>query len=224
MVETKRATEVSAALVKELRERTGAGMMDCKRALAETGADFKSAEDWLRQHNLASAAKKATRAAAEGLVESYVHMGGKIGVLVEVNCETDFVARTDDFKILTRDVAMHIAAACPIWLRREDVPEALIAKEKEIYAAQCKEQSKPEKAWPKIIEGKLEKFFQENCLLDQQFVKDTAKSVKQHVQGYAGKFGENVNVRRFVRYGLGEGLEKRRDDVGAQIAAATGKS
>jgi elongation factor Ts len=220
MSDEKQNGTVGANAVKELREKTGAGMMDCKRALAETAGDFKKAEEWLRQHNLASAAKKTTRAAAEGLVESYIHMGGKLGVLLEVNCETDFVARTDDFKNLVRDVAMHIAASGPSWLKREDVPADVLQKEKEIYQAQLKEQNKPEKAWPKILEGKVEKFYQENCLLDQMFVKDTNRSVKQVVQEMIGKLGENINVRRYTRFVLGEGLEKRTDDVALEIAKA----
>jgi elongation factor Ts len=210
--------EVSAAQVKELREKTSAGMMDCKRALTETRGDMEKAIEWLRQKGLAKAGAKAGRVAAEGAVGSYIHMGGKLGVLVEVNCETDFVARTPDFQELVKEVAMHIAALDPKWVRREDVPEAVVAKEKEIYAVQVKESGKPEKAWPKIIEGKLEKFFQETCLLEQGCARNPDKTVKQMVDAVIAKTGENIQIRRFARFKLGEGIEKKTDDLAQEIA------
>jgi elongation factor Ts len=200
--------EISAGLVKELREKTGAGMMDCKRALTEAVGDFAKAEDWLRQKGLAAAAKKSGRAATEGAVGSYVHLGGKIGVLVEVNCETDFVARNELFQAFVKDVAMQIAAAGPIYLRREDVPPELIAKEREVYQAQLKEQGKPEKVWEKISEGKLEKFYKDICLLEQSFIKDPDKTITQLQTDVIAKIGENIQIRRFARYQVGDGLEK----------------
>jgi len=200
--------EISAGLVKELREKTGAGMMDCKRALTEAVGDFAKAEDWLRQKGLAAAAKKSSRAATEGAVGSYVHLGGKIGVLVEVNCETDFVARNEVFQGFVKDVAMQIAAAGPLYLRREDVPPELIAKEREIYQAQLKEQGKPEKVWEKISEGKLEKFYKDVCLLEQAFIKDPDKTVSELQTEAIAKIGENIQIRRFARYQVGDGLEK----------------
>jgi elongation factor Ts len=200
--------EISAGLVKELREKTGAGMMDCKRALTEALGDFAKAEDWLRQKGLAAAAKKSSRAATEGAVGSYVHLGGKIGVLVEVNCETDFVARNEVFQAFVKDVAMQIAAAGPLYLRREDVPPELIAKEREVYEAQLKEQGKPEKVWEKITEGKLDKFYKDICLLEQSFIKDPDKTITQLQTEVIAKIGENIQIRRFARYQVGDGVEK----------------
>jgi elongation factor Ts len=200
--------EISAGLVKELREKTGAGMMDCKRALTEAVGDFAKAEDWLRQKGLAAAAKKSSRAATEGAVGSYVHLGGKIGVLVEVNCETDFVARNEVFQAFIKDVAMQIAAAGPLYLRREDVPPELIAKEREVYEAQLKEQGKPEKVWEKITEGKLDKFYKDICLLEQSFIKDPDKTITQLQTEVIAKIGENIQIRRFARYQVGDGAEK----------------
>jgi elongation factor Ts len=210
--------DISAQLVKELREKTGSGMMDCKKALIETKGDLAQAEEWLRKKGLAKAGAKAGRVAAEGAVGSYIHMGGKIGVLLEVNCETDFVARTDAFQALVKDVAMHIAALNPKWLKREEVPADLVAKEKEIYKTQVKESGKPEKAWDKIVEGKLEKFYSEFCLVDQAFAKDQTKPVKQVVDEAIAKTGENIQLRRFARFQLGEGLVKKTDDLVAEIA------
>jgi elongation factor Ts len=198
--------EISANQVKELREKTNAGMMDCKKALVEAQGDFAKAEEWLRQKGLAAAAKKSSRLATEGAVGSYVHMGGKIGVLVEINCETDFVARNELFQAFVKDVAMHVAAANPLYLRRELVPDAVIEKEKEIYRAQLKESGKPEKVWEKIVEGKLDRYFKDTCLLDQGFVKEPEKSVQQLATELVAKLGENIQIRRFVRYQLGEGL------------------
>jgi elongation factor Ts len=196
-------TTISAELVKNLREKTGAGMMECKKALTESNGDFEKAVDVLRQKGLASAVKKAGRTASEGLIESYIHMG-KLGTMIEVNCETDFVARTDDFKELARDIAMHIAAANPLYLTREDVPQEVLEREKEIYKAQVA--GKPAQVVEKIIEGKLEKFFSDTCLVDQIFIKDPdqKKKVKDLVTEKIAKLGENIIIRRFARFQLGE--------------------
>jgi elongation factor Ts len=214
--------EISASAVKELREKTGAGMMDCKKALTEAGGDFGKAEEVLRKKGLASAAKKAGRIASEGAVGSYVHMGGKIGVLVEVNCETDFVARNEAFQILVKDVAMQIAASAPQWVRREEVPAEVVAKEMEIAKAQAREQKKPEPIIEKIAQGKVEKFFKEVCLLEQPFVKDDKKSVQEMITEQVAKIGENIQVRRFARFVLGEGLEKRSENLAEEVAKAAG--
>lgn len=194
---------ISAESVKSLREKTGAGMMECKKALTESSGDFEKAIDLLRQKGLASALKKAGRAASEGLVESYIHMG-KIGTMIEINCETDFVARTDDFREFVRDVAMHIAAASPVYLSREDVPQPVLEREKEIYRAQVSD--KPPQVLEKIVEGKLEKFFTDTCLLDQIFIKDAdqKKKIKDLLTEKIAKFGENIIIRRFARFQLGE--------------------
>jgi elongation factor Ts len=200
--------EVSASAVKELREKTGAGMMDCKKALAETGGDVQKAIDHLRQKGLAAAAKKADRVATDGAVGAYVHPGGKIGVLVEINCETDFVARTAEFQSLLKDIAMQVAAANPRYLRREEVPAAELDKEKEIYRQQALETGKPEKVVDKIVEGKLERFYSEACLLEQAFIKDPDKKVTDIVNESIGRLGENIQIRRFSRYHLGEAAVK----------------
>jgi elongation factor Ts len=196
-------TTISAELVKNLREKTGAGMMECKKALTASSGDFEKAVDLLRQKGLASAVKKAGRTASEGLVESYIHMG-KLGTMIEVNCETDFVARTDDFKELAKDIAMHIAAANPRYLTREDVPQEVLEREKEIYKAQVA--GKPAQVVEKIIEGKLEKFFSDTCLVDQIFIKDPdqKKKIKDLVTEKISKLGENIIIRRFARFQLGE--------------------
>jgi elongation factor Ts len=194
---------VTAGMVKELREKTGAGMMDCKKALSETDGDLEKAIDYLRQKGLSDAAKRTGRTASEGAVGSYIHPGGKIGVLVEVNCESDFVARTEVFQALVKDLAMHVAASNPLYLRREDVPEDVITREKNIYDAQAREGGKPERIVERIVQGKLEKFFEEICLLEQPFVKDPDMSVNQLVSGVFAKLGENIVVRRFQRYQLG---------------------
>lgn len=198
---------VTADKVKELREKTNAGMMDCKKALTESGGDMEKAIDILRQKGLATAAKKASRVASEGLIGSYIHMD-KLGVLVEVNCETDFVAKTDEFKGLVRDIAMHIAAANPVYVSRDDVSQDVIEREKEIYKAQIT--NKPPQVVEKIIEGKLEKFFGDTCLLEQVFIKDPEgkQKVKDLITEKIAKLGENIVVRRFARFQLGEGLEK----------------
>ena len=199
-------TTVSVELIKDLREKTGAGMMECKKALTESSGDFEKAVDLLRQKGLATALKKAGRVASEGLIESYIHMG-KIGTMVEVNCETDFVARTDDFKGLVKDISMHIAAANPLYLNREEVPQAVIEREKEIYRAQVS--GKPPHVMAKIIEGKLEKFYGDTCLLDQIFIKDPdqKKTIKDLVTEKISKLGENIIIRRFVRFQLGEKVQ-----------------
>lgn len=212
--------EVTASMVKELREKTNAGMMDCKKALAETGGDMAKATEWLRQKGLSKAGNVAGRVAAEGAVGSYIHLGGKVGVLVEVNCETDFVGRNETFQALVKDIAMHIAALNPKYVSREEIPAEEIEKEKEIYRAQLKDSGKPEKAWDKILEGKIEKYFSDVCLLDQPFAKEQSKTVKQIVDETIAKVGENIKVRRFARFQLGEGLEKRKDDLAEEIAKA----
>jgi elongation factor Ts len=216
--------EISAQAVKELREKTGAGMMDCKKALTEAAGDVEKAVDWLRQKGLAAAQKKSARAASEGTVASYIHAGGKIGVLVEVNCETDFVAKTDDFRALVSDIAMHIAAAAPISVRREDVSQAVVDRERAVYKQQAMESGKPANIAEKMVDGRLDKFFKEQCLLEQQFVKNPDITIQQLLTERVAKIGENLVVRRFVRFQLGEGLEKKSDDFAAEVAkVAAGK-
>jgi elongation factor Ts len=214
--------EVSAQAVKELREKTGVGMMDCKKALAESGGDFTKAEELLRKKGLARAEGKAGRAATEGAVASYIHMGGKIGVLLEVNCETDFVARTEGFQALVKDIAMQIAAASPQWVRREEVPAEIVAKELEIAKAQMRDQKKPEAIIEKIATGKLEKFYETTCLLEQLFVKDDKKKIQDVVKEAVAKIGENIQVRRFARFVLGEGLEKKKENLAEEVAKTAG--
>jgi elongation factor Ts len=191
-------------LVKELREKTGAGILDCQKALSETGNNIEKAVDYLRQKGLAAAQKKAGRETNQGLVHAYIHAGGKIGVLIEVNCETDFVARNEEFKTFVNDLALQVAAASPTYVRREDVPADIISKEKSIYEAQAKEMGKPPAAWPKIVDGKLDKYYQENCLLEQAFIKDPSVTVKDLLAQKIAKIGENMNIRRFTRYQLGQ--------------------
>lgn len=200
--------EVSASMVKDLREKTGAGMMDCKKALAESGGNFEKAVDYLRQKGLATAARRAGKVASEGQIGSYVHAGGKIGVMLEVNCETDFVAKTDDFHAFAKDVAMHIAASGPLYIQRENVPPEALEREREIYRAQAREAGKPEKIMEKIVEGKLEKYYSEVCLLEQPFIKDPDRTVQDLLNGLIGKLGEKVEVRRFIRFQVGEGMAK----------------
>ncbi|HVO94969.1 MAG TPA: translation elongation factor Ts [Terriglobales bacterium] len=200
--------EITATIVKELREKTGAGMMDCKKALAETSGDLDKAVDYLRQKGLAAAAKKAARAATDGAVGAYVHPGGKIGVLVEINCETDFVARTTEFQMLLKDVAMQIAAANPRYVRREDVSAEEFEKEKQIYRQQALESGKPDKVIDKIVEGKIERYYSEVCLLEQSFIKDPDKKVIDIVNDAIARMGENIQVSRFARYHLGESTAK----------------
>ena len=193
-----------STLVKELREKTGAGILDCQKALQESANNIDKAIDYLRQKGLAAAQKKAGRETNEGTISAYIHPGNRIGVLVEVNCETDFVARNEEFQAFVKDLALQIAASSPSFVKREDVPPDLIEKEKKIYLAQAKELGKPEAAWPKIVEGKLEKFYQESCLLEQAFIKDPAVSIKDLVAQKIAKIGENINIRRFTRYQLGQ--------------------
>jgi len=197
-------SEVSPALVRELRERTGAGMMDCKKALTEVAGDVEKALVYLREKGLAAAAKRAGRTAADGVVASYIHAGGKIGVLIEVNCETDFVARTEDFQSLVKELAMQIAAANPRYVRREDVPAAVLEQERSIYAVQAANSGKPAQVIEKMVNGKVEKFFADACLLEQPFIKDPDKPVSQLLSDAVAKLGENVVVRRFARFQLGE--------------------
>jgi len=210
---------ISAAMVKELRERTGAGMMDCKKALAESNEDMEKAIDYLREKGLAAAAKKASRIAAEGIVEAYIHGGGRIGVLVEVNCETDFVARTPEYKEFCRDIAMQIAASNPEYVKREEVPEEVLEREKEIFRVQALEEGKPANIVEKMIGGKIEKFYKEVCLLEQPFIKDTDKSVQDILTEKVAKIGENISIRRFIRYQVGEGIEKKQSNLAEEVAA-----
>lgn len=214
---------ITAQMVKELREKTGAGMMDCKKALQETGGNIEKAIDYLREKGIAKAAKKADRVAAEGVVESYIHGGGRIGVLVEVNCETDFVAKTDDFKSLVKDVAMQIAAMNPKYVRREEVSEEELNKEREILKQQALAEGKPEHIVEKMVEGRLGKYFKEVCLLEQPYVKDPDKTVDQLVKETIAKLGENINIRRFVRFEMGEGLEKRQDNFADEVMSQVNK-
>ena len=195
---------ISAQAVKELRERTGAGMMECKGALTEAGGDMEAAIDLLRARGAAKAAKRAERETREGAIGSYIHMGGKIGVLVEVNCETDFVARTDAFQALVRDVAMHVAAANPVAIRREDFPAEMVERERNVYREQMRESGKPEHIWDKIVDGKIEKFYADQALLEQPFVKNPDQTVGQLITEVSAKTGEKIDVRRFTRFALGE--------------------
>ena len=201
--------EVSASSVKELREKTGAGVMDCKKALAESGGDLQQAIDYLRRKGLAAAAKKLSRVATEGLVGAYIHAGGKIGVLVELNCETDFVARTPEFQSLLKDIAMQIAAANPRYVQPENVPQGEVEREREIYRRQALDSGKPDKVVDKIVEGKMERFYSEVCLLEQAFIKDPDRRVGDIIKDAIAKLKENIQVRRFARYHLGEGVEKQ---------------
>jgi elongation factor Ts len=211
--------EITAQMVKELRERTNAPMMQCKAALTESGGNMDQAVQLLRKKGVAAAEKRAGRVASDGAVGSYIHAGGKIGVLVEVNCETDFVARGEDFQALVKDIAMHIAAAEPRFLRREEVTEDVLAREREVHAAQVLASGKPEHLVEKIVVGKMERFYSENVLLEQAFVKNPDQSIQQLITEKVAKLGENIQVRRFVRYKLGEGIEKQTTDFAAEVAA-----
>lgn len=212
---------ISANQVKELRERTGAGMMDCKKALSETNGDMEKAIEYLREKGLAAAAKRAGRIATEGLVEAYIHGVGRIGVLVEVNCETDFVAKTEEYKELAKDIAMQIAASKPEYVSRDEVPQEIIEKERNILRAQALNEGKPANIVDKMVDGRIEKFYKEVCLLEQPFIKDPDKTVQQLVTEKIAKIGENISVRRFVRFELGEGLAKRQNDFAAEVEAIT---
>ena len=197
-------TAISAGMVKQLREKSGAGIMDCKQALAECEGDIEKASDFLRKKGLATAKKRAGRATMQGAVQSYIHMGGKIGVLVEVNCETDFVAKTDDFLEFVKNIAMHVAASNPVGITEEDVPQDVIEKEKEIYRAQALEMGKPEKMVDKIAEGKLNKFFKESCLMSQPYVKDPNMTITDYLNDVIAKTGEKITIKRFARFQIGE--------------------
>lgn len=211
--------EFTAQDVKNLRERTGAGMMDCKKALAEANGDTEKAIDLLREKGLAAAAKKAGRIAAEGLVESYIHGGGRIGVLVEINCETDFVAKTPEYKEFCRDIAMQIAASSPEYVRREEVPEDVLERERNVARQAAINDGKPEKILDRIVEGRIEKFYKEVCLLEQVYIKDNDKTVQQVITDKIATIGENISVRRFVRYQVGEGIEKKQSNLAEEVAA-----
>jgi elongation factor Ts len=210
--------EISAALVKELREKTGAGMLDCKKALTETGGNLEKAVDYLREKGLAAAAKKSGRIAAEGIVDSYIHGGGRVGVLVEVNCETDFVAKTDEFRELVHDVALQIAALKPLYVTKDEVPASEVAKEREVLRAQALNEGKPEKIVEKMVDGRLEKYYKEVCLLEQAWVKNPDLTIGQLLTEKIAKIGENIKIRRFVRFEMGEGLEKKTDDFSGEVA------
>jgi elongation factor Ts len=215
---------IPAAKVKQLRDQSGAGMMDCKSALVEAGGDLEKAFEVLRKRDQVKAAKKAGRVASDGLVHAYIHPGGRVGVLVEVNCETDFAAKSEPFKTLVKDISMHIAAAEPRFLSRDEVTEKVLSAEREIYREQARASGKPEQAIDKIIEGKLSKFYAESCLTEQPFVKDTSITIKELVERSVATIGENVQIRRFVRYKLGEGIAKSDEpsaDAGAEAVAAT---
>ncbi len=209
--------EITASMVKELREKTGVGMLDCKKALVETNGDIDKAVDYLREKGLSKAAKKASRIAAEGIVESYIH-GGRIGVLVEVNSETDFVAKNDEFKQFVKDIAMQVAATNPLCVTREEVPQEKIEHEKEVLKQQALNEGKPENIVEKMVEGRIEKYYKEVVLLDQPFIKDPDKSVQDLLTDLITKIGENIKIRRFTRYEVGEGLEKREEDFAAEVA------
>ena len=216
--------DIPATRVKELREKTGAGMMDCKAALVETGGNIEKAVDFLRQKGLADAGKKSGRSATEGLVHSYIHAGGKIGVLIEVNCETDFVARTDQFQEFVKELAMQVAAANPLCVNREDLPAEVLEREREVYRAQALETGKPENVLDKIVEGKIGKYYRDVVLMEQAFIKDPDKDVQTLVKEKIAELGENVSIRRFTRYQVGEGLEREKkylaQEVQEQIANA----
>lgn len=214
---------VTAEMVKELRERTGAGMMECKKVLTEANGDMEKAGELLRERGLAAAAKKAGRIAAEGLVDSYIHGDGRIGVLVEVNSETDFVAKNEDFQRFVKDIAMQIAAANPQYVKREEVPAAVIEKEKEILKAQALNEGKTANVVEKMVEGRIEKFYKEVCLLDQPFVKDTDKSIQQLLNEKISTIGENITIRRFTRFERGEGLQKKEENFAEEVAKQMSK-
>ena len=215
--------EVTATSIKDLRERTGAGMSDCKKALVEVGGDLEKAIDYLRAKGLAKAAKKAGREATEGAVVSYIHAGGRIGVLVEINCETDFVARNEDFIVFTREVALQIAAMNPQVVRKEEVDETMVAREREVLLAKAKESGKPEPVVQKMVEGQIAKWMKEVCLMDQSWVKDSDKTIEQLQGELVAKIGENIKIRRFTRFELGEGLEKKKgDDFATEVAKTAG--
>lgn len=198
---------ITSDMVKQLRAKTAAGMMDCKEALEASGGDFDKAIDYLRKKGMSAATKRSSKAAKDGIITSYIHMGGKIGVLVELNCETDFVAKTDDFKEMAKDIAMHVAASNPLYLKAEDIPADALEREKDIYREQLRAEKKPEKIWDKIIDGKLKKYYEEVCLLNQKFIKNTDITVETLINNMIAKTGENIVLRRFARFQLGEELK-----------------
>lgn len=210
---------ISASMVRELREKTNAGMMDCKKALEENSGDFDKAIDWLRKKGLSSAAKKSGRVAAEGAVEAYIHGEGRIGVLLEVNCETDFVARTDGFRDFVRNIALHIAATSPLSVSAEEIPAHLIERERQVLTDKAREQGKKEDMIPKIVDGQIKKWIAENCLLEQTYVKNPDISIGDYLKETIAKTGENIVIRRFMRFELGEGIEKKQEDFAAEVAA-----
>lgn len=214
--------DISIALIKNLREKTGSGMMDVKKALVETNGDMEKAIAWLREKGIATAAKKSSRIAAEGIVESYIHAGGRVGVLIEVNIETDFAAKSEDFIQFVKDCAMQVAAMNPRWVSKDEVPEGELEKEREIVRNQALNEGKPEKIVDKIVEGRMQKFYSDYCLLDQAFVKDDSKTIADLLQEKILKIGEKISIRRFTRYEVGEGLEKKVEDFAAEVAAQLG--
>lgn len=211
---------ITAAMVKELRQTTGAGMMDCKKALVKTEGNINEAVDYLRENGLAAAAKKAGRIASEGVVEAYIHAGGRVGVMIELNCETDFVAKTDNFKSLARDIAMQIAAANPSCVRREEISPEVLEHEREILRAQALNEGKPANIVEKMITGRVEKYYKEACLMEQTFIKNPDQTITQLINETISRIGENVSIRRFTRYQLGEGMEKKANDFAAEVMAA----
>ncbi|MCH7909095.1 MAG: translation elongation factor Ts [Candidatus Hydrogenedentes bacterium] len=215
---------ISASDVKSLREKTGAGMMDCKKALTETDGDYGAAITWLREKGMASASKRDGKTASEGAISQYIHMKGKIGVLAEINCETDFVARGEEFQELCKNICLQICSTAPRWIRREEVPQEIIDAEMDIYRTQALESGKPEKILDKIVEGKLNKFYEDTCLLEQKFVKESKVAVGDMVKALSGKIGEKIEVRRFARFQLGEGIEKEVTDFAKEVADAVSAS
>jgi elongation factor Ts len=209
--------------VMALREKTGVGMMDCKKALTESNGDIDKAIEILREKGMASAAKKAGRIAAEGIVDSYIHMGGKVGVLVEINCETDFVARGEQFKNLVHDVALHIAAAKPVYVTKDEVPADILEKEKEILKVQALNEGKPEKIIERMVEGRIKKYYEDFCLVNQAFIKDPSKTIEQVVNEAIAVIGEKITIRRFVRFEMGEGIEKKKEDLAAEVEKQVAK-
>ncbi|HAL74478.1 MAG TPA: elongation factor Ts [Clostridiales bacterium] len=208
---------VTVDMIKELREKTGSGMMDCKKALTETSGDMEKAIIWLREKGISSADKKMTRIAAEGIVDAYIHAGGRVGVLIEVNIETDFAAKNEDFRKMVRDIAMQVAAMKPLWVSKAEVPADALEKEREIVRNQALNEGKPEKIVDKIVEGRLSKFYEENCLLEQPFVKDDSKTIGTLVKEMIATIGENITVRRFVRFEMGEGLQKKEENFADEV-------
>lgn len=211
--------DIDIKLIKQLRETTGSGMMDCKKALTECNGDMEEAIKWLRKKGMASAEKKASRIAAEGIIDSYIHGEGRVGVLIEVNIETDFAAKNDKFRDMVHDIAMQVAAMNPKWVSREEVPEEILNSERDIARTQALNEGKPEKIIDKIIEGRLEKFYEANCLVDQAFIKDDSKTVGNLVKEMIAAIGENIKIRRFCRYEMGEGLEKKEDNFAEEVMA-----